>query len=144
MSEFRIAEVSFAEAEPALHAVREQVFVQEQQVPLELEWDGLDAEALHVLAVDAKGRPVGTGRMLADGHIGRVAVLPTWRGRGVGRALVAALLELARRRGLHRVRLAAQTEAIGFYETLGFAAHGPEFMDAGIPHRHMEREVTQD
>lgn len=134
MSEFRIAEVSFAEAEPALHAVREQVFVQEQQVPLELEWDGLDAE----------GRPVGTGRMLADGHIGRVAVLPAWRGRGVGRALVAALLELARRRGLHRVRLSAQTGAIGFYETLGFAAHGPEFMDAGIPHRHMEREVTQD
>lgn len=144
MSEFRIAEVSFAEAEPALHAVREQVFVQEQKVPLELEWDGLDAEALHVLAEDPEGRPIGTGRMLADGHIGRVAVLPAWRGRGVGRALVAALLELARRRGLHRVRLAAQTGAIGFYETLGFVAHGPEFIDAGIPHRHMERQVTQD
>lgn len=144
MSEFRIAAVSFAEAEDALRTVREAVFVREQQVPLELEWDGLDAEAVHVLAEDGEGGPIGTGRMLEDGHIGRIAVLPEWRGRGVGRALMAALLEIARRRGLDRVHLSAQTEAIGFYEMLGFTAHGPEFMDAGIPHRHMERAVPRD
>lgn len=144
MSDFRIAEVSFAGAEPALRTVREAVFVREQGVPLALEWDGRDAEAAHVLAEDAEGRPIGTGRLLPDGHIGRIAVLPAWRGRGVGRAIMAALLELARRRGLARVHLAAQTGAVSFYEGLGFAAHGPEFLDAGIPHREMDRSVAQD
>lgn len=137
MSEFRIAEVTYAASEPALRAVREAVFVREQGVPLELEWDGLDAAAVHVLAEGADGTPMGTGRLLPDGHIGRVAVLPRWRGRGVGRALVAALIEIARRRGLTRVHLSAQTHALPFYEGLGFVAEGEAFMDAGIPHRHM-------
>ena len=123
-------------ARDELRAIREAVFIEEQKVPRELEWDGLDDTAVHVLARAADGRPIGTARMLADGRIGRMAVLATWRGRGVGSALLRALLAVAQERGLSPY-LEAQTHAIPFYERFGFRAHGPVFDDAGIPHRHM-------
>jgi len=126
--------VSWEQARAGASAVREQVFVHEQHVPLELEWDGLDPQCLHVIAGDGSGAVIGTARMLADGHIGRMAVLPAWRGRGVGSALLRALLEEARRRGIEHPFLHAQTAAIGFYLRHGFAIAGHEFMDAGIPH----------
>ena len=119
-----------------LRAIRRAVFVVEQQVPEEEEWDDFDAVSRHVLAV-AGDAPVGTGRLLPDGHIGRMAVLKSWRGRGVGRALLAALLALARQLQFEEVVLHAQTHAIPFYEKQGFTAHGPEFMEAGIAHRVM-------
>ena len=124
-----------------LSEVRARVFIEEQQVPVELELDELDAGAVHALALDG-AKPVGTGRLLLDGRIGRMAVLPEYRGRGVGADLLKALAAAAAERGHTQVTLHAQTHAIGFYEKLGFSAYGDEFDDAGIPHRAMRRCVT--
>lgn len=134
---FAIRLASWQQDNAALCQLRRKVFVEEQNVPEELEWDGLDAEALHLLAEDTQGQAIATARMLGDGHIGRVAVLQPWRGQGVGKVLMQHLLELARQRGHHQVFLDAQVEALDFYRRLGFVAEGEVFMDAGIPHRHM-------
>lgn len=121
----------------ALVALRTRVFVDEQRVPLEIELDGLDADCVHVAAECGDGSVVGTGRLLPGGRIGRMAVDPDWRGRGIGRALLDALVERAREQGLAGVELHAQTRAEGFYEAAGFRALGPVFEEAGIPHRRM-------
>ncbi len=120
-------------------AIRYQVFVVEQRVPAEIELDEFDAVSLHALARDAHGAAVGTGRLLPDGHIGRMAVLDHARGTGVGTAVLLALMEAARARGEREVMLNAQTHAMAFYERFGFVAHGEEFDDAGIAHRAMRR-----
>jgi predicted GNAT family N-acyltransferase len=117
--------------------IRYAVFVDEQQVPAEIELDDWDALSLHALALDAQGRVLGTGRLLPDGHIGRMAVLQSARGQGVGTALLRALLQAARARGDREVVLSAQTHAMPFYEKAGFIAEGDEYDDAGIPHRQM-------
>jgi predicted GNAT family N-acyltransferase len=137
MSAYTVRIADWTREAAALRALREAVFVVEQRVPVELEWDGLDAGCEHALALDAGGSPIGTGRLLPDGHIGRMAVLRDWRGRGVGRALLALLVERARIRGDAEAVLNAQTSAIGFYEKQGFVACGPEFLEAGIAHREM-------
>ncbi|MES2142821.1 MAG: GNAT family N-acetyltransferase [Pseudomonadota bacterium] len=125
-------------------ALRRTVFIDEQGVDPELEVDGLDGEATHLLAVK-QGRPVGTARILFKGDVakvGRVCVLPELRGTGMGKALMmAAIAECRGRLGLSQVRLGAQSYAIGFYQALGFVAEGPEFIDAGIPHREMVLEL---
>lgn len=118
-------------------AIRYKVFVDEQKVPVEIELDAFDAVSLHALAFDAQGVAVGTGRLLPDGHIGRMAVLPQARGIGVGSALLRALMAAARDRGLREVMLNAQTHALPFYARFGFVAQGDEFDDAGIAHRAM-------
>lgn len=137
----------------ACFAVRKDVFVGEQNVPQDIEYDAYDAGAVHVLAVREDGVPLGTGRLLhgaaaaakngdgdpAVGSLGRLAVTRDARGLGVGAALVRAVEEAARARGLTAVDLHAQTHALGFYERLGYKAYGPEFPDAGIPHRAMRR-----
>ncbi len=123
----------------ALRAVREQVFVREQGVPLALEWDGDDAPALHLLAETPDGSAIGTARLLPDGQVGRMAVLAEWRGRGVGTALLKALLHIAADKHYPPLFLNAQTRAVGFYARHGFEAEGDEFEDAGIPHRRMVR-----
>ena len=120
--------------------IRFEVFVEEQRVPAEMELDEFDALSCHALAL-VDGRPVGTGRLLPDGHIGRMAVLPGWRGHGVGAALLQALIAEAARRGLREVALNAQTHALAFYRRHGFEAVGEVFMEAGIPHRAMRRTV---
>ncbi|MCW4149146.1 GNAT family N-acetyltransferase [Halomonas sp. 18H] len=117
--------------------IRRVVFIDEQQVPIEEEWDGLDPDCRHFLALDTEGRPLGTARLLPDGHIGRVAVFHEARGQGVGQALMQAAIDTARRRGDARVMLAAQIQALPFYERLGFIAEGETFMEAGIAHRNM-------
>ncbi|UFS67025.1 GNAT family N-acetyltransferase [Paracoccus denitrificans] len=126
-------------------AIRHEVFVIEQAVPEAEEWDGRDGDAIHLLARDATGMAVGTARILiegATGKIGRVAVLKSARGTGAGAALIrAALDELRALSGVTRAKLGAQTHAIGFYEKLGFAAYGPEYDDAGIPHRDMAQDL---
>lgn len=134
---YSVRSASWQADNTGLCAVREQVFIQEQHVPVELEWDGEDETALHVLAESPDGKVIGTARMLEDGHIGRVAVLPAWRGRGIGSELMRALLRYAEQAGLKSVYLDAQVDAIDFYARLGFSASGDVFMDAGIPHRHM-------
>lgn len=125
-----------------LEALRRRVFIEEQGVPKELEWDGEDADALHVLARRVEGTPVGTGRLLADGHIGRMAVLAEHRRQGIGSAILERLMRAAAERGLQRVFLNAQVSALPFYRRHGFAAEGQEFVDAGIPHRRMSRTLS--
>lgn len=124
---------------PACAAIRRKVFIEEQNVAEEIELDDLDATAVHLLAV-RDGRAIGTARLLIDGErakIGRVALLPQDRGTGAGAALMRAALDELRARGVMTAKLGAQVHAIGFYEKLGFVAHGPEYDDAGIPHRDM-------
>ena len=120
-------------------ALRRAVFIEEQAVPEELELGEYDATALQLLAT-LDGRPVGTARMLlkgATGKIGRVCVLRDLRGQGVGAALIRAAVEELRKLGLAQAKLGSQVHAIPFYEKLGFAAEGPVYDDAGIPHRDM-------
>lgn len=118
-------------------ALRREVFVEEQQVPAEIEIDGRDPDCTHALAT-LSGEPVGTGRLLPDGRIGRLAVRAQVRGRGVGAALLALLVEEARERGFATVALNAQVGALGFYEGFGFLPVGEEFVEAGIRHQRME------
>ena len=139
--EFSIEDNSWSELQAAAHAIREAVFVHEQQVPVEMEWDGYDAPSRHVLARNAEGLPIGTGRLLPDGHIGRMAVLPDWRSHEVGSALFERLLQLAKSCHMPRIELHAQTHAAGFYMRYGCVAEGPEFMEAGIPHIRMTRTL---
>lgn len=125
-------------------SLRTRVFVDEQGVTPEEEIDGRDPECLHVVAATGDGHVIGTGRLLPEGRIGRMAVDRDWRGRGIGRALLDALVALARQRGYSSVELHAQTHAMGFYEAAGFRAEGPEFEDARIPHRVMRRRLTDE
>jgi len=134
---FVVRHVDYESHRDALRAVRRTVFIEEQGVPEDLEWDEIDARCRHVLALSVEGSAIGTGRLLPDGHIGRMAVLKPWRGRGVGSAILAFLIDLARRNRFATVRLHAQTHALGFYARHGFTALGDEFMEAGIPHRAM-------
>lgn len=122
--------------------IREQVFVHEQNVPLQLEWDGLDDECIHALAVLADGAAIGTARLRPNGHIGRMAVLPAWRGRGAGSALLCALVRSSRERGIGALHLHAQVQAIEFYRRHHFSPVGPEFLEAGIAHRKMVRSAA--
>lgn len=124
-----------------LRRVREIVFIEEQSVPREEEWDGLDETATHFLALNAAGQPLGCARLLPDGQIGRMAVLKESRGTGLGLRLLEAAVAEAARQGHRRVFLHAQTHAIGFYRKAGFLPHGAEFMEAGIPHVEMTLEL---
>ncbi|GLV82802.1 acetyltransferase [Streptomyces lavendulae subsp. lavendulae] len=138
----------------ACYAVRTDVFVVEQSVPESIEYDAYDAVAVHVLAVGPDGEALGTGRLLHGpealaktgspeiGSLGRLAVRKSARGLGVGVALVRAIEAEAAGLGLTAVDLGAQTHAMGFYERLGYVAYGPEFQDAGIPHRSMRRPLA--
>lgn len=118
-------------------AVRMAVFVHEQGVPLELELDEFDAVSVHALATDVSGTTLGTGRLLPDGHIGRLCVTEQARGLGVGRAILQALMARGRREGHEVFILHAQVHALGFYERLGYVAEGDIFDEAGIDHQKM-------
>jgi predicted GNAT family N-acyltransferase len=138
----------------AAYAVRAEVFVGEQGVPAELELDELDDTADHFVGYDGE-RAVGAGRLVVEepgfegadpalgpvGHLGRLAVRPEARGTGLGVAMVRAIEARAGERGLAVVALSAQAYAVGFYERLGYTAYGPEFDDAGLPHRWMTRAL---
>lgn len=132
----RIELLDWETARAEASRIRMQVFVEEQRVPAEIELDGLDAACVHALA-HVDGRAVGTGRLLPDGHIGRMAVLKESRARGVGGAILAGLVAEARRRGMRKVVLSAQTHALGFYRKHGFREVGGIFEEAGIPHQEM-------
>jgi ElaA protein len=123
--------------------LRRVVFIDEQNVPEAEEWDGRDGEALHLLAFDG-ATPIGTARLFdkgATGKIGRVCVLASARGRGIGAALIRAGEALLAEQGCTRAMLGAQCHAIPFYEGLGFTAFGPIYDDAGIPHRDMDKPL---
>lgn len=131
---------TWAELAPLLEPLRREVFIVEQGVPEAMEWDEHDAVSVHALArID--GEIAGCGRLLPDGHIGRMAVRRAFRGRGVGRSLLDALVAAASAGGLNLLQLHAQTHAQGFYAQAGFVAAGGEFDEAGIPHRRMVRRL---
>ncbi len=138
---FTIRVLAWAEALPLARPVREQVFVAEQRVPRELEWDEWDERCEHAVACNSRGEAIGTARLLPDGRIGRMAVLGEWRRRGVGAALLEALLEQARKRSMRHITLHAQAHAAGFYRRFGFNERGGEFLEAGIPHVEMTLEL---
>jgi predicted GNAT family N-acyltransferase len=138
---FRVQVIDYATGMEDLRAVREPVFVQEQQVPIALEWDALDPQCVHVIARDANGRPIGTGRLTPERKIGRMAVLPDWRGQGVGDALLLALIDEAAQRRWPELRLHSQVSALGFYVKHGFVPYGERFMEAGIEHQSMRRQI---
>lgn len=121
--------------------IRFRVFVDEQGVPVGMELDEFDPLSCHALALLGE-EPVGTGRLLPDGHIGRMAVSAGWRGHGVGTAVLAALIDEALRRGQPLLALSAQTHALGFYVRFGFVPVGPEYEEAGLPHQAMERRLA--
>jgi predicted GNAT family N-acyltransferase len=138
----RVELLDWEAARPFAAPIRFTVFVEEQKVPAELEIDALDPQCVHALARDDDGRALGTGRLLPDGHIGRMAVLPAARQLGVGSALLAALMDEARRRGHAQALLSAQTHAIDFYRRHGYAVVGGEYMDCGIPHVDMACDLA--
>lgn len=139
--QFSVRLVSWQECKAQLRAVRETVFMREQNVSPELEWDGLDADCRHVLASNAAGEAIGCGRITLDAHIGRMAVLKAWRGKGVGSAILLTLLDDARERHLAEVELSAQVQAVPFYRRFGFIEEGGIYMDAGMPHITMRRPL---
>jgi predicted GNAT family N-acyltransferase len=135
--DFRVRLIEWREAGALAAGIRTTVFVGEQNVPAALEMDGRDGECAHALAETAAGEAIGTGRLMPDGRIGRLAVLAPWRGCGVGAAILAALMQEARRRGLRETYLHAQAHAKRFYERRGFVVEGDEYLEAGIAHVSM-------
>lgn len=138
---FTVSLVSWHDGEPLLKSVREQVFIREQGITPELEWDNLDEGCRHALALSHKGDAIGCGRMLTDGHIGRIAVLPQWRKQKVGTAIMEAFLDYARAHDYPQVDVDAQTQAVQFYRSFDFVEEGKVFMDAGLPHIKMRLKL---
>jgi len=144
---FTVHLISWHDGEPLLRGIREKVFIQEQNVPAELEWDGKDEVCHHALALTANGDAIGCGRITPGGHIGRVAVLPEWRRKRIGSSILELLVDYARSQHYDKVELNAQVEAIPLYKNYGFEEEGKVFMDANIPHCKMalklkDREIT--
>jgi len=133
----RLVIADWATLQKDAQAIRYEVFVIEQKIPAELEWDAADADCLHAVAYDVDGRAVGTGRLLPDAHIGRMAVLATARGLGVGAQILRALMKEAKARGEVAARLNAQQSAENFYLKEGYTRDGEIFEEAGIPHVSM-------
>jgi len=136
----RIELLPWERAKEQASPIRFAVFVEEQGVPREIELDEHDALSVHALAFEG-ALPVGTGRLLPDGHIGRMAVLKPWRDRGVGGAMLQALIGKAREQGKREARLSAQVRAIEFYRRHGFVEEGGEYLEAGIRHQAMVRRL---
>lgn len=139
---FTVSLVCWHDCEPLLRAIREAVFMSEQGVSAKQEWDGLDETCRHALALNAKGDAIGCGRITlpkgrTPARIGRLAVLPEWRGKMVGTALLEALLDHARDMHYPQVMVNAQVQALPFYHRFGFEEDGKEFLDAGMPHIKM-------
>ena len=138
MNDLQVAVADWHKDYEELRRIREAVFVVEQSVPAELEWDAEDADAVHFLAYEGN-YPVGTIRLLPSGEIGRLAVLKDWRGLGLGQALLHAAISEAEQRGLRQQRLIAQVQAAPFYAKQGFKIVSEEYLDAGIAHVDMLR-----
>jgi predicted GNAT family N-acyltransferase len=139
-TDLRIELLPWERARAYAAPIRFAVFVEEQRVPAEIELDEMDAKSLHAVAVGDRVA-VGTGRLLPDGHIGRMAVLKDWRGRGVGSLILKTLVDAARSRGEREIVLSAQVHATAFYRAHGFVEEGAEYLDAGIPHVDMRRAL---
>ena len=133
--------MTWEQAQPVAGPLRFAIFVGEQNVPAGIELDDLDASCIHAVAYDVDGKAIGTGRLLPDGRIGRMAVVVDWRRRGIGAEILAALIEEARKRGHADVTLSAQLQAAEFYRDAGFVAEGKVYEDAGILHQKMRKKL---
>ena len=133
--------MSWEQAQPVAGPLRFAIFVGEQNVPAGIELDDLDASCVHAVAFDIDNKAIGTGRLLPDGHIGRMAVVKEWRRRGIGAEILETLMAEARKRGHAEVVLSAQLQAAEFYRNFGFVAEGKVFEDAGILHQHMRKKL---
>jgi predicted GNAT family N-acyltransferase len=138
MNKIRVRVADWQKDNADIRRIREAVFIAEQSVPPELEWDAEDASALHFLALEGD-YPIGTARLLPDGEIGRLSVLKDWRGLKVGDALLKAVITEAENRDLKEQKLSAQVYATAFYERFGFTVVSEEFLEAGLPHVDMVR-----
>lgn len=138
----RVEQTSWQANEPEIRRIRTAVFVKEQNVPLALDFDGLDPQCIHWLAYDANSAAVGTGRLLPDGHFGRMAVLAANRKRGIGDAIMRAVIDTAAAEKLPELYLHAQLTALPFYSGLGFSCYGEEFLDADMPHIAMKLRLA--
>ncbi len=137
----RIVVCRWPEHEAAIRSVRNVVFTAEQGIDAGEDFDGSDDGCIHALAVDPAGEAVGTGRVTSAGHIGRMAVLASRRGRGIGRRLLETLVAEAREAGIEAVTLNAQCDAVSFYEGLGFSTVGEPYEEVGIAHVPMARRL---
>ncbi len=137
MTEFDVGPADWRDEHEQLTRIRFEVFVEEQQVPPELELDGIDPSCQHIKAQTPNGLIIGCARLLPDYHVGRMCVVKPWRARGVGSAIMTYIIELARQRELPKLQLNAQVEAAEFYQRFGFNREGAIFMDAGIEHVKM-------
>ncbi|PPD12675.1 GNAT family N-acetyltransferase [Methylophilus sp.] len=126
---------------PACCHIRQRVFIEEQHVPVSLEWDETDETALHLLA-SRDGQAVACARVVPEGYIGRMAVLPEWRRQGVGEALLLQAIQICRQFEVTHARLSAQTHAIGFYQQAGFEICSEPYLDANILHVDMQLELV--
>ena len=142
MTNFQVEQTEWNKNKKELIDIRTRVFINEQLVPPDLEWDGFDQDCWHVIAKTDSGECIGTARLLYDGHIGRMAVLPAYRNQGVGSAILEKLHEIARTQGINNLFLHAQTSAIEFYRKYDYVVRSKEFMDAGIPHVTMEKRLS--
>ena len=138
---FTVREARWTEERDILRSIRTAVFVVEQRVPEDVEWDELDTACLHALALDSRGAAIGTGRLTHDGKIGRMAVLKDRRGTGVGASILEFLVAAARSRGMQECSMNAQSHALGFYRRHGFETRGESFLEAGIPHHRMHMRL---
>jgi len=137
----RVELMSWEQAQPVAGPLRFAIFVGEQNVPSGIELDDQDAHCMHAVAYDVDNKAIGTGRLLPDGHIGRMAVVKEWRRRGIGAEIMAALMAEARKQGHAQVVLSAQLQAAEFYRELGFVAEGKVYPEAGILHQKMVRDL---
>ncbi len=142
MKNYSIKICSWESGQQQLSDIRRQVFINEQKVPEELEWDEFDKTARHVITLTKNHQAIATGRIKADGHIGRMAVLKAYRQQGIGSEILLTLLGIAKQQHLKSVYLHAQVSAISFYEQHGFVCNSSQFMDAGIPHKSMVKKIT--
>lgn len=131
--------MTWEQAQPTAGPLRFAIFVGEQNVPPGIELDELDADCIHAVAFDVDNKPIGTGRLLPDGHIGRMAVVKEWRRRGIGAEILQALIAEARNRGHKEVIVSAQLQAAEFYREQGFTADGKVYPEAGILHQKMRK-----
>ena len=137
MNKLEIKIVGFKEHFPEIKNIRSTVFIKEQHVPEELEWDEFDDVSTHILAY-YDNKAVGTARLLEDGHIGRMAVLEAYRNRNIGENMLKYLISLAQKNSIKNIELSAQEHAVEFYKKYGFSIYGDVYMDAGIPHFDMK------
>ena len=138
MNDIDIAIVNWSEKQAEITSVRQAVFIEEQNIPENIDFDGSDTDYIHVLATDKNGRPIGTARINSKGRIGRMAVLKNYRRQGIGRKMIQALMDYGRKNSITDFHVSSQVTAVGFYRKMGFETSGEEFLEAAIKHINMK------